>query len=104
MRTAPSDTADSLRIIAGSATSAGVTVTGTGFSITKLGTGSYVIHFTIPFRTVISYTASATNGGTTIPVLSLATNTQVQVVTFVSNTGTGTDGPFSFIVTGIGSL
>jgi hypothetical protein len=82
----------------------GFVIEGSGFNVTKAGTGAYDISFTTPFSAKPSTTASMdTDLGTAGSALTQASSTQVVKIRLFATVGTTTsakDGQFSFIAIG----
>ena len=103
-KSVPTSDENNLKIVRGTVGANGQIFEGSGFTVTKTGTGSYDISFTTPFSTKPSTTASVnTDFGTTGSALTAASSTQVVLIRLYVTTATQTyakDGQFSFIAIG----
>jgi hypothetical protein len=103
-KSVPTSDENNLKIVRGTVSPNGQILEGSGFTVTKLGAGSYDISFTTPFFNKPSTTASvSTDFGTTGSALTRASSTQVvRILLFVTNTTQtyAKDGEFSFIAIG----
>lgn len=95
--TTPPSTGGS-NVITGSVDSTGAVLAGTGFTVTKLGTGNYQINWTSPFAaapTVVATTTQSLRSAIIGSNATIATSVLVQSQT----AGTNTDGGFYFLAT-----
>ncbi len=103
-KSVPTSDENNLKIVRGTLNSNGFIVEGSGFTVTKGGTGAYDISFTTPFSAKPSTTASMdTDLGTAGSALTQASSTQVVKIRLFATIGTTTsakDGQFSFIAIG----
>jgi hypothetical protein len=88
------------KIVHGSVSSAGAILSGSGFTITKTGTGAYTITFTTAFASKPTVVPAVVSTGTGIrnqaePVVGSAT-----VLTYNSSTLAVLDAPFHFFAIG----
>jgi hypothetical protein len=84
--------------VVGRVNSTGVITSGTGFSVTKMGTGVYVIRSNRR-GPVISYNTTVDAGTYYSSVGSTAAEASLTVLVFVSTTGAAADCAFSFSIT-----
>jgi hypothetical protein len=103
-KSVPTSDENNLKIVRGTVNAGGTIIEGSGFTVTKTGTGSYDISFTTPFFTKPSTVASvSTDFGTTGSALTQASSTQlVRIRLFVTSTTQtyAKDGEFTFIAIG----
>ena len=103
-KSVPTSDENNLKIVRGTVGNNGQIFEGSGFTVTKTGTGSYDISFTTPFFTKPSTVASvSTDFGTTGSALTQASSTQlVKIRLFVTSTTEtyAKDGQFTFIAIG----
>ena len=86
--------------ITGSVNTGGAVIAGTGFTVNRTGTGTYVVRFTPPFRALYTFNAQVRSGNTA-PVITPYAADSVTVVTFATTTAALTDSSFSFTATGL---
>jgi len=103
-KSVPTSDENNLKIVRGTVSPSGQILEGSGFTVTKIGTGSYEISFTTPFSNKPSTVASvSTDFGTTGSALTRASSTQLVriglFVTFSTQTY-AKDGEFTFIAIG----
>jgi hypothetical protein len=95
MRTKPTE-----RTVRGYVTAAAAP-TGTGFTVTKTGTGAYQLRFTPPFGAPPNVVASSAQAGSAVANIGSGVDAaSAAVVMYVSTTGALVDQPFHFIATG----
>jgi len=91
---------ENLFIIRGHINSSGGITTGTGFTVTKTGTGAYTVTFTTPFSAEPTVTVSPQVGLARIATITNVGAGSVQVRTFDSASGSAIDQDFHFIAIG----
>jgi hypothetical protein len=100
MRTQEKD-ASGIRTISGTFTLAAIITAGTGFIVTKTGTGIYLIRFIPPFKSYISGQASPAQQANIAAIMFGGFADQVTIQTFVSSTLAQQDTHCSFIARGL---
>jgi hypothetical protein len=90
---------ENLCIIRGVVSSTGTILQGTGFTVSRTGTGAYTISFTSAFSNVPAVTATAQSGLMIVATVTSVTASAAPVRTFNSS-GTATDNQFNFIAVG----
>ena len=100
MRTLEKEAAG-IRTISGTVTLAGIIVAGTGFMVTKTGTGVYVVRFVPAFKAYISGQVSPAQQANIAAIMYGGFSDNVTIQMFVSSTLTNQDTHFSFIVRGL---
>jgi hypothetical protein len=96
MKTQDRDVKGLGRIVRGSISAAGGIVRGTGFIVTKTGTGGYTITFLQPFRSIPTVFAINNGGNGYIVSTANFSLSQCQVFTGIP-AGAGIDGAFDFV-------
>ena len=103
-KSVPTSDENNLKIVRGTVGNNGQIYEGSGFTVTKTGTGSYDISFTTPFSTKPSTTASMdTDLGTAGSALTQASSTQlvkIRLYATIQATTSAKDGVFTFIAIG----
>jgi hypothetical protein len=103
-KSVPTSDENNLKIVRGTVGNNGQIFEGSGFTVTKTGTGSYDISFTTPFSTKPSTTASMdTDLGTAGSALTQASSTQlvkIRLYATIQATTSAKDGVFTFIAIG----
>lgn len=101
MRSKPQDTGVTRRVV-GVVNGAGTIFSGTGFTVTKTGTGAYQVRFTESFRALISVAGNSPSGQLSYSVAfgSLAPD-GFMAYGFTTNTNAVTDTGFTFIAEGL---
>lgn len=95
----PINTIGSISRIAGQVGSGGTVAAGTGFSVTRINTGAYVVTFTTAFAaTPMVIVSGFNNSALTVDVISANANS-CQISTTASSTGTAVDAAFNFEAT-----
>jgi hypothetical protein len=102
MRTAPQDAPGRLVTVTGEVSNGGGVLTGSGFTASRTGTGTYTIRFAPRFRALLSFTAMTLTGNTVAVGQSgtLAPDS-INVLTYASSTNAATDAWFAFTAAGI---
>lgn len=94
---APSTVVSGPRIVRGSVNSAGTIVRGSGYTVTKNGTGDYTINFTTPFAaTPVVNLTSQSWAAILRPDLTPYSASQIRLQCFNTTTGAAIDGGFDF--------
>lgn len=91
------------RLLRGTVSAAGAVIgDGTGWSVNKTGTGTYVVTFASNFRSIPSVVVGAghTGGDYAAKVSVAPTVSGFTVLTFVTSAGTAADGAWHFIAAG----
>jgi alpha-tubulin suppressor-like RCC1 family protein len=91
---------ENLRIIRGRISGAGGITTGSGFTVTKTGTGAYTVNFTTSFASEPTITATPQVGLARIATCTNVGASSAQFRTFDSASGTAIDQDFHFIAIG----
>lgn len=91
---------ENLRIVRGRITGPGGIGTGSGFTVSKTGTGAYTVTFTTAFTGEPVVTASARTSAARVANCATTSTSTALFQTFDSATGTAADQDFSFIAVG----
>ena len=91
---------ENLRIIRGRIAGNGTITTGSGFTVSKTGTGAYTVTFTTAFASEPTITATPQVGLARIATCTNVGASSAQFRTFDSTTGAAVDQDFHFIAIG----
>ena len=91
---------ENLRIIRGRISGAGGITTGTGFTVSKTGTGAYTVSFNTAFATQPTITATPQVALSRLATVTSVGTTSAQFRTFTSTDGAAIDQDFHFIAVG----
>ena len=100
MRSAEKDSAG-IRTVSGTFTLAGIITAGTGFTVTKTGTGMYLVRFVPPFKAYMSGQASPAQQANIAALMFGGFADQVTIQVFVTSTLAQQDTHCSFNARGL---
>jgi len=91
---------ENLRMLRGRVAGNGTISAGSGFTVSKTGTGAYTITFTTAFSAEPAVTSTARTAGARTANCTTASTGSAQILTFDTGTGTAADQDFYFIAIG----